>query len=118
MEFLQPYINMWKNYAVFSGRSGRRDYWMAQLVNIIVSFILGILSGFADFFLILVGLYSLALIVPSLSLTWRRLHDIGKSGGWFFISFVPAVGGIILLVFTCMDSQPGMNAYGPNPKGM
>ena len=118
MEFLQPYINMWKNYAVFSGRSRRRDYWMAQLVNIIVSFILGILSGFADFFLILVGLYSLALIVPSLSLTWRRLHHIGKTGAWFFISFVPAVGGIILLVFTCMDSQPGMNAYGPNPKGM
>ncbi len=118
MEFLQPYINMWTNYATFSGRTRRRDFWMAYLVNIIISFILGILASIASFFNILIGLYGLAIIVPSLALCWRRLHDIGKSGGWYFIALVPAVGWIILLVFLCQDSQPGANAYGPNPKGM
>lgn len=90
---------------------------MFTLFNIIAAvlvFIIGLLIKFPWLSVI----YSLAVLVPSLAVIVRRLHDIGKSGGWFFISFVPFVGGIILLVFECMDSQPGENAYGPNPKGV
>ena len=59
----------------------------------------------------------LGLIVPSLAVSIRRLHDIGKSGWFILISLVPVIGGIILIIFSLMDSQPGSNAYGPNPKG-
>jgi uncharacterized membrane protein YhaH (DUF805 family) len=59
---------------------------------------------------------SLALFLPTLAVTWRRLHDIGKSGGWFFIGLVPLVGWILLLVWFCRDSQPGENRFGPNLK--
>lgn len=91
---------------------------MAVLVNCIIAVIFSILMNIASIFSILYSLYSLAILVPSLALVWRRLHDIGKSGGWFFISLVPLVGWIILLVFLCKDSEPGDNAYGSNPKGM
>lgn len=90
---------------------------MFTLFNVIATvliFIIGLLIQFQWLSVI----YCLAVLVPSLAVIVRRLHDIGKSGGWFFISFVPFVGGIILLVFECMDSQPGENAYGPNPKGV
>jgi uncharacterized membrane protein YhaH (DUF805 family) len=59
----------------------------------------------------------LAVLVPSLAVMIRRLHDIGKSGWWFFISFIPLIGSIWLLVLLVTDSQPGENQYGPNPKG-
>lgn len=60
---------------------------------------------------------ALGLLAPGITVSIRRLHDIGKSGWWFLISLVPLVGGIVLLVFMCLDSQPGENIYGPNPKG-
>ncbi len=117
MEFLQPYISMWTNYVNFKDRARRRDFWMAFLVNFIVVFILGILVNIASFFGIISGIYSLAILIPMLGLWVRRLHDTGKSGWFLLLGLIPAVGAIILLVFACMDSQPGANQYGPNPKG-
>lgn len=126
------YIGAWKKYAEFSGRARRTEYWYFQLFNMIVSIILVIpmfvmipLSvrnpGIVNFLMLLMlpfGIFSLAAFLPSLAIMVRRLHDIGRSGWWYFIAFVPFVGGIILLIFTLLDSEPGMNLYGPNPKGV
>ena len=86
------------------------------MFNYVISAALGFLGRYMFLFSILSGLYSLAVLIPSLAVTWRRLHDIGKGGGWYFFILVPLVGWIFLLVWLCRDSQPGQNAYGPNPK--
>ena len=118
MEFFQPYINMFKNYATFSGRSRRKDFWMAVLVNFLISLILSILTGIASFFGIIQMIYSLAILIPFLAMWARRLHDTSKSAWFLLLALIPGIGAIILLIFACMDSQPGANQYGPNPKGM
>ena len=112
------YLKVWKNYANFTGRARRTEYWMFTLINAIIYIIVGGLGAIMDstFLIMLYGVYGLAIIVPSLAVLVRRLHDTGRSGWWFFISFVPFVGAIILLVFTCLDSQMENNEYGSNPK--
>ena len=118
------YIGCWKKYVEFSGRARRKEYWMFVLFNVIaaaiVGFIGGFLSGATDVaaFAFLGTLYNLAVLLPSVAVFFRRLHDIGKSGWWWLIGLVPFVGWIVLLVFCCLDSQPGENQYGPNPKGL
>ncbi|EDY45641.1 DUF805 domain-containing protein [Streptomyces sp. SPB074] len=111
------YLDVFKKYAQFSGRARRAEYWMFQLFNLLamaILFILGI--AVTKVFFVLYGLYTLALIVPSLALTWRRLHDTGRSGGFFFISFVPFIGGIWLFVLTVLEGDRQGNMYGPDPK--
>ena len=92
-------------------------------VIIIVALMLIMLAGIAagSSALSVIGMvlyygYALAIIIPSLAVCVRRLHDIGKSGWYYFIGFIPLVGAIILLVWFCQDSQIGENEYGPNPK--
>jgi uncharacterized membrane protein YhaH (DUF805 family) len=111
------YIDAWKNYVNFNGRARRQAYWMFVLFNIIAAVLLSVVDGVIGTGGILSGLYSLAVLLPGLALGVRRLHDIGKSGWWLLIGLVPFIGVIILLIFACMDSQPGTNEYGPNPKG-
>jgi len=111
------YINAFKNYVNFKGRARRKEYWMFVLFNFIVAFVLGFIDGLIGI-TILSTIYSLAVIVPSLALCIRRLHDIGKGGVWILIGLIPLVGEIVLIVFFCMDSQAGENQYGPNPKGV
>ncbi|MBV7508948.1 DUF805 domain-containing protein [Bacillus sp. sid0103] len=113
---MEWFMKVLKDYAIFSGRARRKEYWMFHLVNVVIGLVLVILSNISVLFAIITGLYYLAIFIPSLAVTVRRLHDTGKSGAWFLISFVPLVGGIILLIFTCTDSQPVDNQYGPNPK--
>ena len=116
MSFGEAIQSVFSQYAVFSGRARRSEYWYFVLLTLIVSFVTGLLSEFLGRFgAMLTGLWELAILIPSLAVVWRRLHDIGKSGGWYFIFLVPLVGWIILLVFLCRDSQPGDNQYGPNP---
>ena len=122
------YIEVIKKYAVFSGRARRKEYWMFVLVNMIIAILIGILVGIATssdansntkiapVFNCISSLYSLAILLPSLGVFVRRLHDIGKSGWWFFIGFIPLIGEIWLLVLMCTDGQSGSNHYGPNPK--
>ena len=118
MGFGEAVKSVFSKYATFSGRARRSEYWYFILLNLIVGVVFAILSTFlGNIGTILACLYELAVLIPSLAVIWRRLHDIGKSGGWAFISFVPLAGVIILLVFLCRDSQPGENQYGPNPKG-
>lgn len=111
------YIDAFKNYVNFKGRARRKEYWMFVLFNFIVAIVLSIIDSLLGI-TILSTIYSIAVIIPSLALCFRRLHDIGKSGAWILIGLIPLVGEIILLVFFCTDSQAGENQYGPNPKGV
>ncbi|AGB41062.1 putative membrane protein [Halobacteroides halobius DSM 5150] len=104
------YLEVLKEYTEFGGRIRRKKYWMFNLISFIVAFILAAVEPS------LAGLYGVAIFLPSLGANIRRLHDTGRSGWWFLISFVPFVGPIILLVFLIQDSKPGENQYGLNPK--
>ena len=115
------YVRVLQNYAVFRGRARRREYWMFVLFNIGVVFLLSLMDtimfqtpadGFGPFY----SIYGLAVLLPSIAVTVRRLHDIGKSAWYLLIGFIPFIGAIWLLILTCLDSQPGDNQYGPNPK--
>ena len=104
-----------KNYANFSGRARRKEYWMFNLFNIIACFVVMLLDSFLELNNILILIYVLAILLPSYAVTVRRLHDTGKSGWWLLLMFVP-FGNIILLIFCLIDSTPGPNQYGENPK--
>ena len=116
------YLMAWQKYFDFSGRSRRKEYWIFGLFNLGIGVALlgadllagshGKMAGMG----MLGGLYSLATLIPNLSITVRRLHDTGRSGWWFFILLVPLIGAIVLLVFMLLDSKEGSNDYGPNPK--
>ncbi|MGM0834836.1 MAG: DUF805 domain-containing protein [Bacillota bacterium] len=113
---MQWYVKVLKNYVTFSGRARRKEYWMFALISALISLALTIVESVSDLSQILTGIYSLFIFLPSLAVSIRRLHDTGKSGWWFLIVLIPIVGAIILLVFMCLDSEEGMNKYGPNPK--
>jgi uncharacterized membrane protein YhaH (DUF805 family) len=105
-----------KNYVGFQGRARRKEYWMFVLFSAIISIVLSIIDAIANLSSVLSGIYSLAVFLPSLAVSVRRLHDTGRSGWWILIGLIPLIGAIILLVFTCQDSQEKENKYGPNPK--
>ena len=118
------YLQALKQYAVFKGRARRKEYWFFALFNLIVSVVLttvDYMTGSLDPELgvgLLSGIYSLAILIPSLAVTVRRLHDTDRTGWWVLIAFIPFIGAIVLLVFMLLDSKPGDNRYGPNPKGV
>ncbi len=109
------YIAVLKKYFVFSGRARRKEYWMFFLFNFIIMIGLTVIDAVLGT-VVLGMLYSLAVLIPGIAVFVRRLHDIGKTGWWFLIAFVPLIGAIVLLVFMVMDSEQGENQYGPNPK--
>ena len=116
------YLEVLKQYAVFSGRARRKEYWMFTLFNFIISLMLSIAIGIIGSIIgadlgIISWLYWLAILLPSIGVGVRRLHDIDRSGWWLLLSFIPILGWIVLLVFHVKDSTPGENEYGPNPKG-
>ena len=113
MNFTQAVSSVFSKYAVFSGRARRSEYWYFTLFTSIVSLLLTLIFGESSIFS---SIFALVTLLPGLSVFWRRMHDIGKSGAWFFIVLVPIVGWILMLVWLCRDSEPGDNAYGPNPK--
>ena len=104
-------------YVTFSGRATRSEYWYFFLFYYFLTFCLSFIVGFSqsDLALAVIGLLCLPILLPSLAVTVRRLHDTGRSGWWFFISFVPYIGGIALLIFLCQKSDED-NKYGSNPK--
>ncbi|MBE1442392.1 DUF805 domain-containing protein [Paenibacillus sp. OAS669] len=114
---MEWYMKVIKNYAGFEGRARRQEYWMFVLFNVIISVVLSLLSYITSLFSILSMLYALAILVPSIAVGARRLHDTGRSGWMLLIGLIPIIGSIILIVFMCQDSQAGDNQYGPNPKG-
>ena len=116
MDLVNYYVGCLKNYANFNGRARRKEYWMFVLANMIVSFVVGFIVGLVGAPEFIAYIYSLAVLVPGIAVCVRRLHDIGKSGVWYFINFIPCIGSIWLLVLMCQDSMPGDNEYGANPK--
>ena len=115
-------IKVLKQYADFGGRARRQEYWMYSLFYFIFAVVVMILDnalglaqpdlGYGPLY----GLYVLALLIPSLAVFVRRLHDTGKSGWMILVSLIPIIGAIWLLILMCSDSQPGVNKWGPNPK--
>jgi uncharacterized membrane protein YhaH (DUF805 family) len=111
-----------RRYADFSGRSTRREYWMYVLFFILIDVALSLVDRMLGLYAsggygLLSGLFAVALLIPSLAVGARRLHDTGRTGWWLLIGFIPLIGAIVLIVFFVQDSQPGANAHGPNPKG-
>jgi uncharacterized membrane protein YhaH (DUF805 family) len=112
------YTDVLKNkYATFTGRARRQEYWMFFLINLLIALAIGVVDSVIGWG-VLGFLYTLAVLVPSLAIAVRRLHDTGRTGWWILIGLVPFIGWIILVVFLVLDSQPGGNAFGPNPKAL
>lgn len=118
------YLAALRNYAIFSGRARRTEYWMFILFNIIFSIAAMIIDNIIGttfdvpgiYYGFIYVLYTIAMIIPSISVTVRRLHDTGKSGWMYFIALIPLIGGIWLLVLMCIDSEKEENKYGVCPK--
>lgn len=116
------YMDVLRKYFVFSGRARRKEYWMFFLFNILISIGLSIVDRVTGLYSvengvgILSTIYSLAVLIPAIAVGVRRLHDTGRSGWWMLIALVPFIGSIVLIVFFVLDSDPGTNQYGPNPK--
>lgn len=134
---ITAYKSMFKKYAQFNGRSRRSEYWLASVMNfiIVMAFYLimfipmmiditsngepsSLTAGIMGIFGLLIFAYAIAILVPSLAMSVRRLHDTGRSGWFLLLNLIPYIGGIIIFVFSVLDSQPGANQYGPNPKGL
>jgi uncharacterized membrane protein YhaH (DUF805 family) len=118
------YLEVLKKYAVFDGRARRKEYWFFALFNFIVAFVLAILDmAFGTFntesgYGLLASIYSLAVLIPAIAVSIRRLHDTDRSGWWFFILLIPLVGVIWFLVLMVMEGTAGQNQYGPDPKAI
>ena len=119
---MEWYLKVLRQYADFSGRARRKEYWMFTLFNVIFGIaamvldnVLGIAMGEIGYGP-LYAIYALAMLIPGLAVAVRRLHDVGKSGWMILVALIPLVGAIWLLVLMVKDSDPGENGYGPNPK--
>ncbi len=116
------YLAVLKKYAQFSGRARRKEYWYFVLFNILISIALVIVDSVTGTlnnetgYGLLSGIYSLAVLIPSLAVGFRRLHDTGRSAWWLLIGLIPVIGAIVLIVFMVQDSEAGDNRYGPSPK--
>jgi uncharacterized membrane protein YhaH (DUF805 family) len=113
------YIDIFKNhFSDFNGRATRQEYWMFNLCNSIMLIILLALMAVtgSGVFALLTFIFYIAIFIPTLALTVRRFHDTGNSGWMVLLCLVPFAGGIILLVFTLLASQPTDNRYSLNPK--
>jgi uncharacterized membrane protein YhaH (DUF805 family) len=121
MKFDEAIKSLFNNYATFSGRARRSEFWFAYLFVVLVYIGASVIDSilfdisvdeFGLFYIIAV----LGTFIPTLAVTWRRLHDMGKSGGFAFIGLIPVVGWILLIVWLATDSQPAKNQYGPKVK--
>lgn len=120
-----------RRYADFSGRSRRKEYWMFFLLIFIIGVTLGLITGTftatsdpTNAFQmatwssssILLGLFYLAIFIPALAVQVRRFHDQDKTGWLVLLNFIPFIGGLIVLVFMCLEGTHGENRFGPDPK--
>lgn len=116
------YIEGLKKYAQFSGRSRRKEYWFFILFNAIIAIILAVIDNATGNYEaetgagLLGGIYGLAVLIPTIAVSVRRLHDTDRSGWWLLLALIPVIGGLILLYFMFIDSMAEENQYGANPK--
>lgn len=119
---MEWYLNAFRNYATFSGRARRKEFWMFVLFNVIAGIVIGMADstlGFVNYETgigMLSKLYGMIVFIPYLALTVRRLHDTGRSGWWVLIYLVPLIGILVLLFFASLEGEAGENQYGKNPK--
>lgn len=118
---MEWYLAVLRKYAVFTGRARRREFWMFTLVNVLISIGLSIIdtilgTDYGAGYGILSTIYGLAVLIPSIAVGVRRLHDTGRTGWWLLIGLVPCVGLIVLIVFYATEGQRGDNQYGADPK--
>lgn len=106
---MEWYIAVLKQYIAFSGRSHRKEFWMFLLIHIIIMAVLTLVSE------TLASIYTIAVFLPALGVSVRRLHDTGKSGWWILLHFLPVVGTLILLVLLALEGDKETNRYGPVP---
>lgn len=109
MDYLKTYLTdiIFKHYFDFNGREGRKVFWLFTLNMFVINFVLGMISAG-----VLSMIISLLVLLPSLGLSVRRLHDINASGWWMLLGFIPAIGAIILLVLACLPGTAGENRFG------
>lgn len=125
-QIIENFIDIIKNkYMLFTGRARRREFWLFCLATVVISVAVSIVGaifsaihlGFLAVILnIVLWLFSLAILLPGLGLSVRRLHDIGKDWQYLLLAFIPLVGEIILIYFFIQEGTPGENQFGPNPK--
>jgi uncharacterized membrane protein YhaH (DUF805 family) len=110
-----------RKYADFTGRARRKEYWLFALgvwiVDVVLMALTGGFSGHGFLSNLVVGLFGLTVLVPSIAVGFRRLHDTNRSAWWLLIGLIPVIGAIVLLVFFVLDGTPGENRFGPDPKG-
>lgn len=105
------YVDVLKKYATFTGRASRKEFWMFLLFNVLIGAVIGFIEGLVGIPGFFSLLFNLAILIPSIAVGARRMHDTDRSGWW---QIVPIVGFIFML----LDSHPGTNRFGPNPKGI
>jgi uncharacterized membrane protein YhaH (DUF805 family) len=115
MNFGQAVRSALNQYVGFKGRARRSEYWWFTLFTLLVEVVALIFDAVAGTSFIAI-IVELALLLPSLAVSVRRLHDTDRSGWWLLIGLIPLVGLIVLLVFFCQDSNQGVNHYGDSPK--
>ncbi len=124
------YLRALKKYAVFTGRASRKEFWYFLIFNIVISVMIAVIDGIINAAIndtltstnvtfsvetgtgVLSKFYSWAVLIPSLAVSVRRLHDIGRTGWWLLIAPVPLIGIIVLVVFMMKNSIPGDNRFG------
>lgn len=110
---MNEYVKVLQNYVGFEGRATRKEYWMFVLINLLISIVLGIIQSVAHLSQVLTGIYTLAVLLPSLAVSVRRLHDTGRSGWFLLLAILPIIGHIILLVFFCLPTKVNDQTFGP-----
>ncbi|MNG93455.1 Inner membrane protein YhaI [compost metagenome] len=103
------------NYANFNGRARRKEYWMFFLANVLIGVVFGILGRVTSLFTYVSGLISLALLIPSIAVAVRRLHDTNKSGWFLLLALIPFVN-LYVIYLLVIEGDRGPNEYGPDPK--
>ncbi|MGA8211677.1 MAG: DUF805 domain-containing protein [Nocardioidaceae bacterium] len=114
MSFTEAVSSCFRQYAGFSGRARRSEFWYFALFLLLLNIVMTLLDPTANDSL--VSLVGLLLLVPTIAVTVRRLHDTNRTGWWVLVGLVPLAGFIVLLVFEVLDSTPGPNRFGPSPK--
>ena len=120
---MSGYLEVLKKYAVFDGRAGRKEYWYFNVFSFIIIIVLSVIDMMTGTFNVTVGLgllgglYTLAVLIPGIAVSVRRLHDTDRSGLWLLINAIPIIGMLVFLVFTAQNSTPGDNQHGSNPTG-
>ena len=115
------YLKVLKNYIGFGGRARRKEYWMFVLVSFVLAGVLSIIDKMLGWERasgegVLASIYGLLVLLPTLAVQFRRLHDTDRSAWWLLIWLIPIIGWLVILVFNCQNGTQGENRFGPDPK--